>query len=202
MLAIFLDIETTGLDPKKHFTIDIAFQIIDLLSNTVIHSYQSLVTQTQEEWAQHDPKSLEINGYSWEQVQQGKDRETVGKEIITIFKKYDIVRGKSVFICQNPAFDRVFMTQLVGIPTQEELQWPYHWLDLASMYWALLVEKCNVQNEPFPLNITLSQNKIAERYNLPPETSPHRAINGVEHLMQCYECVLKTKFSSSVKESD
>ncbi len=194
MLAIFLDIETTGLDPQVHRTIDLAFKIVDFNSYEIIESYQSVVKQPYDEWQNHDPVSLQINGYTWDIVSLGKDPRVVSQEIIDIFNKYKIIRGNSVFICQNPAFDRVFLTQLIPIPKQEELRWPYHWLDLASMYWALLLEQCNKKNKPFPSNMTLSKNEIAERFGIPPESSPHRAMNGVDHLMTCYEKVLNVKF--------
>lgn len=194
MLAIFLDIETTGLDPKFHKTIDLAFRIVDFSTYNIIESYQSVVKQPHEDWLKHDPISLQINGYTWETVSQGVDATIVSEEIIDIFAKHGIVRGNSVFICQNPAFDRVFLTQLIPISKQEELRWPYHWLDLASMYWALLLDQCSQENKPFPSNMTLSKNEIAERYGIPPESSPHRAMNGVDHLMACYEAVLNVTF--------
>lgn len=190
MLAVFLDIETTGLDPAKHCVVDIAFKVIHLNRGEIIDTYQSIVKQPEKKWKDHDPKSLEINGYTWEIVCTGKDPKTVSEEIIAIFDKHNIRRGNSFFICQNPAFDRVFLTQLIDIPTQEQLLWPYHWLDLASMYWALLVERTRKADKEFPEEMSLSKNEIAHEYGLPPEEHPHRALNGVNHLMECYEAVL------------
>ncbi|MEM1282292.1 MAG: 3'-5' exonuclease [Chlamydiota bacterium] len=196
MLAIFLDIETTGLDPQVHRTVDLAFRVVDLNTYEIIESYQSIVKQPYEEWLNHDPVSLKINGYTWDMINQGLPPETVKEQVIEIFSDLKIVRGNSVFICQNPAFDRVFLTQLIPIPKQEELKWPYHWLDLASMYWALLLKQCNTEQKAFPSNMTLSKNEIAERFGIPPESSPHKAMNGVDHLMACYEAVLNVKFQS------
>jgi len=196
MLALFLDIETTGLDPVRHRSIDLAFKIFDVAKMRCVASYQSLVKITSEEWAMHDPKSLEINGYDWESVQEGKKPEAVAEEIIALFKEHDVRRQKAVFICQNPAFDRTFFTQLIPISLQEKLQWPYHWLDLASMYWALLVEKSLKEGKPFPEEMTLSKNEIAENFNLPPEGHPHRAINGVDHLIACYQALFESVKSS------
>lgn len=199
MLAIFLDIETTGLDPKIHRVIDIGFKIIDFETGRIIDSYQNIVKQPIEEWKNHDPISLEINGYTFEAVQKGVSPEKVKEEIIELFTKYQIKRGHSLFICQNPAFDRVFFTQLVSIPIQEELKWPYHWLDLASMYWALQVKAFQAKGEALPSSIPLSKNKIAEVHGIPPEESPHLAINGVDHLIACYQAVLNVNpfFESS-----
>lgn len=199
MRAVFLDLETTGLDPKVHCVIDLAFKIVDINSCQTLAEYQSVVKQNEEAWNRHDPVSLKINGYTWEKVQTGKDPSLVEHEIIDIFNKYEIVRGKSLFICQNPAFDRIFLTQIVSIPKQEQLLWPYHWLDLASMHWALLVKKYAELRLPLPESMTLSKNEIAKYYNLPPEEHPHLAINGVDHLMECYQAVLGVRFHAIVR---
>lgn len=194
MRAIFLDIETTGLDAQKHRVIDIAFKIIDVSTGELKATYQTIVKQTLEEWQKHDPISLQINGYTWDQVSLGKNPSIVTQEIIQIFTEQEIQRGKAVFICQNPAFDKGFFAHLVDVYTQEKLNWPYHWLDLASMYWALFVQKVHQLNVPLPDCMNLSKNEIAKSCLLPPEEEPHRAINGVNHLIQCYSAVLGEKF--------
>lgn len=194
MQAIFLDIETTGLDPQIHRAIDIAFRIVNFDDYHIVTSYQSIIKQQPHEWLLHDPVSLRINGYTWNDVCEGNESSIVSEEIKKIFSTHNIVRGSSFFICQNPAFDRVFITQLIPIPIQEELQWPYHWLDLASMHWALLQQKCHLEKRALPSKLSLSKNEIAERYNIPSESLPHRAMNGVDHLIACYEAVFKIKF--------
>lgn len=190
MKAIFLDIETTGLDPYIHKPIDIALKVFDLQSGATIGSYESVIKQSASVWEDHDPVSIEINGYQWEQVSQGKEPAQVKIEIIQLFRSLNIQRGEAVFICQNPAFDRSFFVQIIDVYTQERLNWPYHWLDLASMYWALLSTHLAKQAIPFPENISLSKNSIAKAYNLTEETYPHRAMQGVDHLMATYLAVL------------
>ena len=101
-----------------------------------------------------------------------------------------MIRKKAVFICQNPSFDRGFFSQLIDPDTQEDLNWPYHWLDLASMYWAISMDKAKKQNCPFPWETGISKDLIASHYNLPAEDKPHRAMNGVDHLLICYEAVV------------
>lgn len=187
MLLIFLDQETTGLDPKKHVVLDIAFKIVDAATNQLLLEYETLVKQPFEVWANRDPISMEINGITWEQILSGKELSLIREEIIHLFVQKKIERGKAVFICQNPGFDRAFFAQLVDVYTHEKLQWPYHWLDFASMYWATQVKHCQVKNIPFPLEINLSKDEIAKYYQLPIEIKPHRAMNGVNHLMLLYE---------------
>lgn len=190
MLGIFLDLETSGLDFFHHRVLEIAFKIIDLSSGEQLATYESIVLQSQEVWDWRDPTSLQINGFTWEKLQQGKTEAAIGQEIIEIFTRIGIQRGKAVFICQNPSFDRGFFAQLVNVYKQEELNWPYHWLDFASMYWALVVKTCRETNVELPREISLSKNAIAETMHLPVEPHPHLAKNGVDHLILCYRHVV------------
>lgn len=190
MKAIFLDIETTGLDPSVHRPIDIAIKIIEVETGNALCAYQSTISHPQEVWNRHDPVSIGINGYCWEDVAAGKPLAVVKAEIIALFTGAGIQRGQAVFICQNPAFDRSFFIQIIDVYTQERLLWPYHWLDLASMYWALLVQHHVKNKKSFPKELCLSKNAIAQSYGLPEEKHPHRAMQGVDHLIQCYYAVL------------
>lgn len=194
MQAIFLDIETTGLDCTRHSPIDVALQVVDMTTRQRKASYQSLIKQPQRAWDLADPTSLLINGYTFDQISNGKEPSIAGKEVIDLFTSLGVERGKSVFICQNPAFDRGFFMQLVDVYTQEKLHWPYHWLDFASMYWSLLFKQTMHLNTKFPEQLNLSKNEIAKVYNLPEETTPHRAMQGVEHLMACYQAVFGIEF--------
>lgn len=186
MRGIFLDIEANGLDPMQHRTIDIALKVIDFSERKVIGAYQSIVKLSEETWAKGDPKSLEINGYSWNQIIGGKEEKQIAEEITQLFSELKIERGRDVFICQNPSFDRAFFSQIVSVYDQEKYNWPYHWLDLASMFWAVILKDCKY----FPERISVSKNEIGKRYNIPPETYPHHALNGVDHLIRCYCAVL------------
>ena len=190
MQAIFLDTETTGLDPFSHRLLEIAFKIVDIPSGDEKIAYQSIVKQPLQVWEQRDPTSVEINGFNWEKVQRGKDEAIVRQEIIEIFKAYKIARGTAVYICQNPAFDRNFFAQLIDVDLQEEMLWPYHWLDFASMFWALQIKSFREAHQMFPVEMNLSKNAIAQRFALPIEAAPHTALNGVDHLLLCYRTVV------------
>jgi oligoribonuclease len=189
VLGIFLDLETTGLNPVKHRAIDIALQIIDLYSGEKKASYESIIYQPQEIWAQSEPESLAINGFTRAKVTAGKSEPEIAQEIISIINNLSIKRGMAVFICQNPSFDRAFFSQLIDVDLQEEFKWPYHWLDFASMYWALNIKEM-IEEEMLSLRSALSKDDIAKSYGLPPEEQPHRAMNGVSHLILCYKTVV------------
>lgn len=190
MLGIFLDSETNGLNSQIHKIVEIAFKIVDLTTGVVKDQYQTLISQKIETWEKSDSESLKINGFTWEEVSHGKPPQVVSQEIIDCFAAHSIRRKKAVFICQNPSFDRVFFSQLIDPDTQELLYWPYHWLDLASMHWALTMDKAKKFQSPLPWDTGFSKDLIASFYKLPPEEKPHRAMNGVSHLLLCYEAVV------------
>jgi len=184
MRGIYIDIETSGLDPFVHYPLEIGCVIVDLLSGEELGSYESLLQISPQAWEQRDPESTRINGLSFQQLASGKTSQTVAHELTSLLLSCEISQKNAFFICQNPSFDRPFFCKILSPYQQDQRKWPYHWLDLASMYWALqLVHKQITQ--PFSLN--LSKDTIAEHLSLPPEAKPHRAINGVRHLLACYE---------------
>jgi oligoribonuclease len=190
VLGIFLDTETNGLNPYKHKIIEIAFHILDLFSGELKDTFQSIIALSVEDWDKSDPKSLRVNCFEWDEVRQGSSPLVVGTQIQKIFEKNRIKRGDAVFICQNPSFDRIYFSQLIDPDLQEELFWPYHWLDLASMYWNEAIRKRSLGNGKYPWETGLSKDKIASTYQLPIEEQPHRAINGVNHLLACYKTIV------------
>lgn len=190
MIGIFLDTETNGLNSQVHRILEIAFKIVDLTSGEIKEEYQTIVAQSIEAWEKSDQESLRINGFTWDEVNLGKTPRQVSQHILDVFSRWGIRRKKAVFICQNPSFDRVFFAQLIDSDTQELLSWPYHWLDLASMYWALSMDKAKRKMGPLPWETGFSKDLIASHYKLPLEAKPHRAMNGVSHLLLCYQAVV------------
>ena len=187
MLGIFLDTETNGLNFLKHKILEIAIKIHDLNNKYELGSYESKIFIPFDEWKQGDPNSLEVTGFTFQEIEKGKKRERVKDQIIQLFQSNNIGRNNSVFICQNPSFDRAFFSQIISPDEQETLCLPYHWLDLASMFWAIKMksEKAFGSSE-----VDFSKDHIAIDYNIEPEQKPHRAMNGVRHLVKCYEAIV------------
>jgi len=190
LLGIFLDTETSGLNALKHRILEISFKIVDLFTGDLIEVYSQIISQPKKVWMQSDVNSLQINGFTWDIISQGVEEKQIKEEIIEIFKKVPIQRKSSVFICQNPSFDRSFFTQIIEMKIQDDLKWPYHWFDLASMFWAISIQKAKETSPSFLHQISFSKDSIAKFYNLPIEKKPHKAMNGVDHLLLCYEKVV------------
>lgn len=185
MLAVFLDTETNGLNPYKHKVIEIAYKILDVKTGDLKDSFESLVSHSEEDWQKSDPRSLKIHEISWEKVKGGSSIDIVAQKILASFSKHGIQKGKALFICQNPSFDRAFFSQIIDPDIQHSLDFPYHWLDLASMYWSR-----KIKESPYPWETGISKDRISQTYQLPPEAKPHRAMNGVDHLLLCYETMI------------
>lgn len=183
MKGVFLDTETTGLDPFVHVPVEIAFIIVDLCTGTEFATYEALLQVSDEAWMSRDVKSVDIHGLTKKELDIGATRSQVVKEIEALFLDHRITNDQAFFICQNPSFDRPFFSQIIPPYRQESLLWPYHWLDLASMYWAAQGKNLQ-QNDPF--NIRVSKDSIARALGLEAESMPHRAINGARHLLSCY----------------
>jgi len=193
VLGVFLDTETNGLNAFKHRVLEIAFKIVDLKTGELKESYQTIVQQSESVWKSSDPSSLKVNGFTYEKLLQGKRADVVAAEMTNILQRNQIKRGQAVFICQNPSFDRVFFSQLIDPDIQENLNWPYYWLDLASMYWAESIRKGKQDPKQYPWVTGFSKDRIAAVYHLPAEDHPHQAMNGVDHLLLCYEQVIGFK---------
>lgn len=190
MLGIFLDTEANGLDSNKHKIIEIAFKIVDLSTGKTCDQFEKIISMSEDDWKKSDASSLEVNGFTWEDIQKGLSSDLVASNIKQIFEKNNVVRGEAVFICQNPSFDRIFFSQLINIDSQEKLKLPYHWLDLASMFWSTAMEKSKNNKDLLPWKTGYTKDKIAKHYKIGSEQTPHRAMNGVDHLIKCYEAVV------------
>ena len=59
-----------------------------------------------------------------------------------------------------------------------------------SVFWALSMIKARNKEGPLPWEIGFSKDLIAQHHNLPSEEKPHRAMNGVNHLLLCYQAVV------------
>jgi oligoribonuclease len=188
MYIIFLDTETSGLNPGKHRILEIAYKVIDSLTGRSVVSYESIVAQNDVVWAEADPTSVQFTGFMWEDLLKGKTEKVVASEIAHDLNRLFLTEKEGIFICQNPSFDRAFFTQLINADIQTHFGWPYHWLDLASMYWAVRLLRHREAALHFKES-DLSKDEIAKHYGLAPEKSPHRAMNGVDHLIACYEAI-------------
>jgi DNA polymerase-3 subunit epsilon/oligoribonuclease len=186
MKIVFIDIETTGLDFSVHVPIDIAICIVDYSNKDKKTSYSSCITCDASDWDRADVEALAVNGFNPKSLWNGKRISEVHEEVKQFLRENNIIKGKAVFMCQNPSFDRAFFHKIISSDKMNDLDMPYHWLDLASMYWIKFYGIISEVNAEY---FSLSKDSIAKTFGIPPEEKPHRAMNGVKHLIQCYNAL-------------
>lgn len=191
MKGIFLDIETNGLDYIKNDAIEICVCIYDLHDMTCISEYYSVIRCQEERWNNNsDKQALKINGITFDEVKNAQTTNEVCDELLILFLMHEINKNNSVFICQNPSFDRCFFNKIISVETQQAIDLPYHWIDLASMYFMKNIACEELKALSLKSAIPCSKDAIANFYGLPIEEKPHRAKNGVKHLIECYNALV------------
>jgi len=187
---VFLDTETTGLDPAKTHVVEIALKVVDAETGTVRGEYENVVALTAAEWARADPGALAVNGFAASEVEaRGVPRAEIGADICGLFTRLNLTGKTAFFLCQNPAFDKAFFPQLCPQNVQDALRFPYCWLGLEAMNWALEA-RLVAEGERAPYRVPLSKDGIAASHRLAPEPKPHRAMNGVAHLLAIYRDIV------------
>lgn len=176
---IMIDTETTGLDPMINVPLDITLIAYNVTKGEILFTYQTIISCSESEFKLSDPEALKVNGLTWEYIKTGLSRDKVRENILKLFNDHKISYANAKFFCQNPSFDKPFFSLIIDVKTQTQHQFPYYWLDLASMYWFY-----NVSHGKIPGSITLKS--IAENLGLKPESTPHISMGGVKSLMECY----------------
>lgn len=120
MTLVYLDLETTGLNPDVHEVWEVAYAVGDgpVVSGTVLHSLQSA-----------DPKALEVGRYHERCLDQPRD--------ITAALQLDaglrLALVGATIVGANPAFDAAFLRARWGVAP-----WHYRLLDIESYAMPLL----------------------------------------------------------------
>lgn len=187
---IFTDIETNHLDDNIGIPLDITLVAYNITEGKIDDTYQAIIFCTEEEFKKSDPESLKVNGITYEYVKKtGIPISKVRNDLLAIFDNHKITSRNARFICQNPSFDRPFFSKIIDSRVQKQHNFPYYWLDLASMYWF-----SNITKGKIPSSITLRS--IATNLKLEPESIPHISMGGVKSLMECYLALVKNESMS------
>ena len=162
------DVETTGLDVRRHEIIEIGLVVIDQKTFEIKDTLDIKVAPSHIETS--DPKSSLVTGYRpdhWGGAVSLKEAMT----------QYAAKTQGALFAAWNVAFDWQFIEEAFRA-TGVRNGMDYHLVDVPSIAWSLLRGK--------GLG-TFRLEKVCEFLGIPPEPSPHRGINGA---MKAYE-VLK-----------
>lgn len=143
---VVYDLETGGLDSKKHPITEIALVAIDLESLEIVDEYSSLILPYYDSEL-YTKDALEFSGISMNLLQdEGKLVSSVVEEVIQFFEKHTIDNSKPILAGHNiKKFDNAFLFKLMKeerkdfekLINQEEmvdtLRWAWlKWPELAT----------------------------------------------------------------------
>jgi DNA polymerase-3 subunit epsilon/oligoribonuclease len=204
MKLVFLDIETTGLNPDIHDPIEIAVCVVDterckdvvsaqcniIFSQNVLTcpTYNECIKLSANQWESADVEALNVNGFNSNCVWNGSLIEDVQESLLKFLNYNNVRKDHAVFVCQNPAFDRMFFHKIIPLDVYLNEDMPSHWLDLCSVFLGSIIDNRFYHGNEFRI---FSKDEIANEIGLAREESPHKALNGVKHLIDCYLLISK-----------
>lgn len=167
------DLEMTGFDPARHEILEIGLVLVNQPDLDPIDELSIKVKPQHIETA--DPESLRVAGYSEEEWQDA----LILKEAMLLYREKV---EDAIFLAHPTTVDWSFIDRAF---TQTDLDNPmhYHQLDLFSMAWALMKEDKDLDK------VTL--HSLTSYFDLTPEPSPHRAINGARVTYKLLKKILK-----------
>ncbi len=167
---IIVDVETTGIDPKKNSIVSIG--ALDFL-NPENQFYQECRIW---DGAEIIKEALEINGFSEEEIKDPKKKTL--EEAIKNFLEWTIKIEEKVLAGENPSFDRNFLktsAQRFGIDWMPN----YRTIDLHSLCYVHYLRR--ELKPPMKDGYTdLNADKIFKYTGLSKEPKPHNALIGAK----------------------
>lgn len=166
---LFLDVETTGLEPGVHSVWEIAYAIDNepIKSSFVSHHLETA-----------DPKALELNGY----------RDRIDAEPVGPFQYVGIEHGEAfedelydkalnlTLVAANPAFDQSFLSARWG-----QVPWHYRLFDIESY-------ACGVLSLEKPMGLKGVTDELRKRGFVIPEPN-HSAAGDVATLRSAFDAL-------------
>jgi DNA polymerase-3 subunit epsilon len=128
---LFVDTETTGLDPTKHELLEVAAIRCSPDGLNIISTYEAKLKPLHIETA--EKKALEVNKYS---AEEWTDEKCTPPEIVV--DNLQKMAGNTVLIGHNVSFDEGFLSPLftrLGM----KVPWGYHKVDTVALAWPLFL---------------------------------------------------------------
>jgi DNA polymerase-3 subunit epsilon len=165
---IAIDIESSGLDPKKHSVLSLGAVDVSNPSNTFYDECRAW------EGAELSEEALAINGFSTEEAKDPAKKSEA--ELIAAFIAWAAPIADRTLAAQNVTFDRLFVEAACA---RAGLEFPFahRTIDLHTFTWAHMV----MHGREVPLvhgHSTLSSSAILAYCGLPEEKKPHNALTG------------------------
>lgn len=168
-----VDIETSGLDPKRHSILSIgAVDYYDSSNEFYVECalpYKGVVNLD----------ALAINGFKLPAISQVNSKRLAISEALDLFIDWTKTCVNPTTIAgQNVAFDRAFLQETMA-KCDKSFFLPIHVVDLHSLYYFHLVRKNLLPSSTFSLR------SIAHELDVLCESEPHNALEGARCAMRC-----------------
>lgn len=177
---VIVDVETTGLDPKKYSIVSIGAVDFDNPERTFYEECRIW------DGALVSDEALNINGYTKEEVRDLNKKSL--DEIMHEFMEWLKGCKEITMAGQNPAFDRDFLNNSfwrVGI----DFKFAARNLDLHSVAYAEHLQK-GIEIPSKNNHTDLSLDKIAKYAGLTEEPKPHNALNGAKFEAEAFSRII------------
>lgn len=180
----FLDVETTGALFGIHEIVEIA-AIRTSPDASNIHSIWSrrLIPQHPERLSAEAQSFNDFNYRIWLDAGAAIPTAALWLEFA------DFVSG-CVPVCQNPSFDRAFITLTAAAYGVADIKLDYHWIGTESLAWPLFVKG------ELP---ELSLQTMCTFLGIAPEPMPHNALQGAKTCLGVYRALM-TKYGLTTYE--
>ncbi len=177
---IVVDLEMTGVDARKHSIVSIG--AVDF-KNPERQFYAECRI---DDGAEIDPKGLEVNGFTEEQVKDKTKKSSL--EIVKDFLLWCQECEEKTIAGQNVFFDRDF---LKAVMDKNNIMWPFKHrvVELHSVCYAHML--MHGKNPPISDSISaLNLDKEAKYAGLIEEPRPHNALTGAKFEAEVFSRIL------------
>ena len=167
---IVIDVETTGLDPKKNSIVSIG--AVDF-SNSECQFYQECKIR---EYTEISDDALAINGFSREQI-TNPNKKSLEQIMADLIKWMEPIEDKTI-AGENPSFDRDFLNDAIERYNLYK-RLGHRTIDLHSLAYSHHLRRgmhIPLKNERTDINT----DKILIYVGLPSEPKPHNALTGAK----------------------
>jgi DNA polymerase III epsilon subunit-like protein len=180
---IVVDVETTGINARKNSIVSIG--AVD---------YNNPGNQFYEEckiWdgAEIDPKALEINGFTEEELKYSNKQSV--REIVKNFVYWTEDIENKTFAGQNPRFDLDFISVSAN-KTGLKHSFGYRTIDLHGLCFSHYLTR-GLKPPIAGGRTDLYADKIFEYVGLPPEPKPHNALTGAKFEAEAFSRLIVGK---------
>ncbi len=153
---LLIDLEFTGLDPKRHDIIQIAAVLLDKRTLKEKKFFNAYIKPSH--WAKRDPESMAINGIEWETLKYAPSLRTV---INAFNKKF----SKNIMLAYYGGSLDIEFLKAAYTQIGKKFEFNYHYINLWVIFYTYLVVKNKFATAKGPKKFSLKN--LAKYFKIP-----------------------------------